>query len=190
MAWYDTLDAPPGSPLGTVFVGGSARGVHRIEFLRDERNGRPGRFDSAYWIQRLEADAGEPATHDPDAAREAVTQLREYLEGARREFTFPLAPAGSEWQRAVWRELLAIPHGATTTYGAIARALGRPSAARAVGASVGRNPLAIVVPCHRVVGSAGALTGYAGGLDRKRWLLALEAGAPSMPLGAAMAEVA
>jgi methylated-DNA-[protein]-cysteine S-methyltransferase len=85
-----------------------------------------------------------------------------------------LHAAGTPWQQAVWRELRAIPAGGSTDYGAIARALGKPQAARAVGAAVGRNPLSVIVPCHRVLGRDGALTGYAGGLDRKRWLLRLE----------------
>jgi methylated-DNA-[protein]-cysteine S-methyltransferase len=173
MAWFDVLE----TPLGEVFIGGSSRGVHRIEFVRAARNGHPGNFDRAHWVGRLEADAGEASERDAEAAgeaREVRTQLREYIEGMRSEFTFALAPVGSEWQRAVWRELLSIPFGATTTYGAIARALGRPSAARAVGASVGRNPIAIVIPCHRVLGANGALTGYAAGIERKRWLLDLE----------------
>lgn len=181
MAWYDVIS----TPVGEVFVGGSARGVHRIEFVRDHRNGAPGHFDVEHWAQRLEADSGEPATRDADAARGATEELREYFGGGRDVFTFTLAPVGSDWQRAVWRELEAIPFGTTTTYGAIARKLGRPNASRAVGASVGRNPIAIVVPCHRVVGGNGTLTGYAGGLDRKRWLLdhewstAARAGAPT-----------
>ena len=167
MAWYDVIS----TPVGEVFVGGSARGVHRVDFVRDHRNGKPGAYDIDYWVDRLETDAGEPATRDVDAGRAALEELREYFAGSRSTFTFALAPVGSEWQRAVWREMEAIPFGTTTTYGTIARKLGRPNASRAVGASVGRNPIAIVVPCHRVVGGNGTLTGYAGGLDRKRWLL-------------------
>ncbi|MCC6238447.1 MAG: methylated-DNA--[protein]-cysteine S-methyltransferase [Dehalococcoidia bacterium] len=167
MAWYDVIS----TPVGDVFVGGSARGVHRIEFVRDHRNGAPGHYDVAHWTARVEGDAGQPAAHDAEAARGAIEELREYFAGARDVFTFALTPVGSDWQRAVWRELETIPYGTTTTYGAIARKLGRPNASRAVGASVGRNPIAIVVPCHRVVGGDGTLTGYAGGLDRKRWLL-------------------
>lgn len=171
MAWFDLIS----TPLGEVFVGGSPGGVHRVDFVRDHRNGHAGTYDLAYWVERLEREAGEPARRDADAGNEATSQLREYFDGARSEFTFALAPVGTDWQRSVWRQLLAIPFGATTTYGAIAQALGRPSASRAVGASVGRNPIAIVIPCHRVVGSNGALTGYAGGIDRKRWMLDLEA---------------
>jgi methylated-DNA-[protein]-cysteine S-methyltransferase len=106
--------------------------------------------------------------------REAAEQLSAYFAGKLRDFTLPLHAAGTPWQQAVWRELRAIPAGGSTDYGAIARALGKPQAARAVGAAVGRNPLSVIVPCHRVLGRDGALTGYAGGLDRKRWLLQLE----------------
>lgn len=107
----------------------------------------------------------------------ARRELGEYFAGRRRRFTLPLSPAGTPFQRRVWQELLRIPYGATTTYGEIARALGAPGAVRAVGAACARNPLAIVIPCHRVVGAGGRLTGYAGGLERKGTLLDLEAGA-------------
>lgn len=103
-------------------------------------------------------------------------QLAEYLAGRRTTFELPLAAAGTPFQRAVWRQIARIPYGGTLTYADIAQALGAPAAARAVGAATGRNPLSIVVPCHRVVGSGGALTGYAGGLERKARLLALERG--------------
>lgn len=105
---------------------------------------------------------------------EAEAQLLAYLHGDREDFDLPLAPAGTDFQRAVWDHLRTIPHGSTTTYGLIADALERPRAAQAVGAAVGSNPLSIVVPCHRVVGSTGALTGYAGGIETKQALLLLE----------------
>ncbi len=105
----------------------------------------------------------------------AVAQLAGYFAGTRRAFALPLAPTGTAFQRAVWQALGAIDYGHTTGYGALARALGRPTAARAVGAANGANPLPIVVPCHRVIGADGTLTGYAGGLAIKRWLLAHEA---------------
>lgn len=101
-------------------------------------------------------------------------QLAEYLSGRRRQFELPLAAEGSAFARSVWQQLLAIPFGQTSTYGELATAMGRTGAARAVGLAVGRNPLSIIVPCHRVVGSDGRLTGYAGGLERKAWLLDLE----------------
>ena len=107
------------------------------------------------------------------AAREA---LLAYFAGERRGFDLPLDPAGTDFQRAVWEALRAIPYGGTRTYGEIAAAVGRPKAVRAVGQANHVNPLPIFIPCHRVVGKGGALTGYAGGLDLKRALLALESG--------------
>ena len=103
----------------------------------------------------------------------ATAQIGEYLAGQRRAFDLPLRATGTAFQRSVWDAMAQVGYGQTATYGAIAAALGRPTAARAVGAAVGRNPLSVVVPCHRVVGGNG-LAGYAGGLDRKRRLLALE----------------
>jgi methylated-DNA-[protein]-cysteine S-methyltransferase len=107
--------------------------------------------------------------------RKAIAQLQEYFAGARTVFDLPLAAEGTPFQRDVWTAIGAVPFGATITYGELARRIGRPSAVRAAGAATGRNPLTIVIPCHRIVGSSGALTGYAGGLDRKRALLTLEA---------------
>ncbi len=104
----------------------------------------------------------------------AERQLTEYFAGKRRAFDLPLRFGGTDFQRAVWMALLTIPFGETSSYGAIARALGRPGAARAVGAANGRNPLSIVAPCHRVIGAGGALTGFAGGLAAKQALLELE----------------
>lgn len=123
---------------------------------------------------------GDHALH-----QEAQRQLRAWLAGDRRDFDLPLAPEGTTFQRAVWAELVAIPFGETRTYGQLAARLGRPSASRAVGAANGRNPLAIVVPCHRVIGRDGSLTGYAWGLPMKAWLLAHERGADAAHLGSA-----
>jgi methylated-DNA-[protein]-cysteine S-methyltransferase len=107
--------------------------------------------------------------------REAARQLGEYFAGARSAFDLPLdLQRGTSFQQSVWRALLAIPRGTTTSYSELGRRIGRPDASRAVGAAVGRNPLSVVVPCHRVVGSGGSLTGYAGGLARKSALLKLE----------------
>lgn len=122
---------------------------------------------------------GEPAGFD-----EARRQLDAYFAGRRRSFELPLAPTGTPFQQAVWAELGRIPFGETRSYGQLARALGRPGAARAVGAANAHNPLSIVIPCHRIVGERGALTGYAGGEARKAWLLAHE-GATALPLGPA-----
>lgn len=110
----------------------------------------------------------------PAALRRAKRQLREYFDGGRRAFDLPLAPAGTDFQRRVRQELGRIPYGETLSYGELARRVGQPGAARAVGAANGRNPLAVVVPCHRVIGTDGALTGYGGGLPVKQALLALE----------------
>jgi methylated-DNA-[protein]-cysteine S-methyltransferase len=126
------------------------------------------------------APVGSPAPewrHDPQAFAGAAEQLRAYFAAELRVFDLPLAPDGTDFQRRVWRELTTIPYGRTTSYGAIAAALGNPTGSRAVGLANGRNPIPIVIPCHRVIGSDGSLTGYGGGLPRKRHLLALE-GAP------------
>jgi methylated-DNA-[protein]-cysteine S-methyltransferase len=101
-------------------------------------------------------------------------QLREYFAGKRKNFDFPLAPKGTEFQLAVWNALLEIPYGDTRTYAQLAHRIGRPSAVRAVGAANGANPIPVIIPCHRVIGSNGTLTGYGGGIERKQWLLALE----------------
>lgn len=112
---------------------------------------------------------------DDSVLADARRQLEEYFRGERTEFDLALAPAGTDFQRSVWKALSEIPYAATTSYGAIASSIGKPAASRAVGAANGRNPISIIVPCHRVVGSGGDLTGYGGGLDRKRWLLNHEA---------------
>jgi methylated-DNA-[protein]-cysteine S-methyltransferase len=120
---------------------------------------------------RLPAPPGADLRADAAPFRDVIGQLEAYFAGARPAFDVPLAPAGTPFQRDAWMALRAIPYGQTRSYSEQAAALGRPRAIRAVGAANGRNPLAIVVPCHRVVGSGGSLTGYGGGLDRKRWLL-------------------
>jgi methylated-DNA-[protein]-cysteine S-methyltransferase len=113
----------------------------------------------------------------------AARQLVEYLAGSRTSFDLPLRPVGTPFQRAAWAALLAIPYGATRSYREQAQTLGRPSAVRAVGAANGRNPIPVLIPCHRVIGSAGALTGYAGGTALKRALLDLESGVDPLPTG-------
>ena len=163
MAWYDILD----TELGSLFVGGSGEGVHRINFVTDRRT-----LDDE--VQSIEADSGEPVAHDPDAARPAVEALSGWFADGDSDFDVPLAPRGTAFQQRVWGWLLTIPSGSTTSYGEIAFEIGQPGAARAVGGAVGRNPLSIVVPCHRVIASDGSLGGYASGLDRKRWMLAHE----------------
>lgn len=116
---------------------------------------------------------GEPAG-DPQHCRDAVRQLDDYFAGTRRDFDLTLAPAGTEFQRAVWDELTRIPYGGTISYAELAQRIGRPKAVRAVGAANGANPIPIVIPCHRVIGANGTLTGYGGGLPIKQHLLALE----------------
>lgn len=120
------------------------------------------------------------ARRTPLLAR-ASAQLDEYFAGRREAFDLPLAPEGTAFQRAVWAVLRTIPFGVTWSYAQVARRLGRPKAVRAVGAANGRNPIGIVIPCHRVIGADGSLTGYGGGLPRKRWLLAHEKA--ELPLG-------
>jgi methylated-DNA-[protein]-cysteine S-methyltransferase len=119
-------------------------------------------------------------THDDAPFLEARRQLAAYFAGELQDFDLRLAPSGTPFQLQVWRALREIPYGATASYGEIARAVGAPDAARAVGGANNRNPIAIVIPCHRVIGASGSLTGYGGGLDRKRLLLELEAGTPTL----------
>lgn len=155
-----TLFTQMASPLGTLQLtaeGGRLTGVH----FPGQKHDRPAQ---PHW-QRAD---------DEPVLAQARRQLDEFFAGQRSRFDLPLAPQGTPFQQAVWRSLLAVPFGATSTYGAIAEAIGKPSAVRAVGAAVGANPLGIVVPCHRIIGRDGTLTGYAGGLERKARLLALE----------------
>jgi methylated-DNA-[protein]-cysteine S-methyltransferase len=156
----DCVDTVIGSPVGRLMLAATAQGLAAILWERE----RPGRV-------RLSL-AGSGAHHPVLAA--AARQLDEYFAGTRTGFDLPLDPAGTPFQQDVWRALRAIPFGATRSYAAIAQDIGRPGAARAVGAASGRNPLGLVIPCHRVVGAAGALTGFAGGLDVKAALLAHE----------------
>jgi methylated-DNA-[protein]-cysteine S-methyltransferase len=146
-------------------------GVHSVEtpigpLLLSALDGR---------LSRVSFDGSTEARSTDPLLLEAEAQLTAYFAGELERFELPLAPRGTAFQRRVWESLRAIPYGTTTTYAELAAALGRPSACRAVGAANGRNPLPVIVPCHRVIGAAGALTGYGGGLERKRRLLALEA---------------
>lgn len=154
------------SPIGTLTLVASDRGLRALWWHDDER-GAPD-LDP-------DADADPDAGAGPAAARtvlaEAARQLEEYFGGTRTDFDLPLDPVGTPFQQTAWAALRTIPYGTTWTYGAQARALGDPNKARAVGAANGRNPIGIVVPCHRVVGSDGSLTGFAGGLEVKAWLL-------------------
>lgn len=121
---------------------------------------------------------------DPDALADVAGQLHAYFAGERRSFDVPLDLRGTPFQRRVWAELLRIPFGQTRSYGQVAAAVGSPKASRAVGLATGRNPVAVIVPCHRVVGADGSLTGFGGGLDRKAWLLAHERRDGELPLSA------
>ncbi len=163
---HTTIDSPLG-PLTLVADGDALVGV----YLAGQAH-RPG-----------DEHFGTPAPEDDPILAAAAGELAEYFVGERHEFSVPLRAVGTDFQRAVWDAIAAIPYGETATYTGLARQVGRPTATRAVGAAVGRNPLSVVVPCHRVLGADGSLTGYAGGLDRKRLLLALER--PGGPGGAA-----
>lgn len=125
---------------------------------------------------------------DNSVFSELGPQLARYWEGARIKFDLPLRPRGTIFQTLVWEALLEIPHGQTISYGELARRAGRPAAVRAVGRANGANPISIVIPCHRVIGGSGALTGYAGGLERKRALLLLEGALTAEPKGESIAE--
>lgn len=151
------------TPIGTLRVVGDDDGVTRID-LPNAAAGPP-RPEWRHARRTL-----------PGPLREAKRQLREYFDSGRRAFDLPLAPAGTAFQMRVWEALRGIPYGETVSYGELARRIGRPTASRAVGAANGRNPLSIVVPCHRVIGADGALTGYGGGLPVKETLLAHEQG--------------
>ncbi len=148
------------SPVGRLLVAADADGLRYLLFEagRSEVKPLPG------WRE------------DPSRLVEVIRQLRAYFAGALRTFDLPLAPEGTPFQQRVWRELLAIPYGETTSYGELARRVGNPRASRAVGLANGSNPISIVIPCHRVIGSSGRLTGYGGGLRNKEWLLGLEQG--------------
>ena len=155
-----TLQASYDSPLGRIIL--AATGEQLVGVWFDGQRHQP---DTSTW----------PEATDHPVLQLAKTQLSEYFAGQRTTFELPLAlDRGSDFQQAVWRALLSVPSGATVTYGELSQRVGTPAAVRAVGGAVGRNPLSIVVPCHRVLGANGALTGYAGGLERKTALLHLE----------------
>ena len=156
---HATAQSRIASPLGPLLLARTAEGLAGVWF--EDQKHHPGRLDA-------------PQVDDDALLVRTAAQLQAYFDGASESFDLPLDLQGSPFQRAVWAALLAIEPGATRSYADIARAIGAPRAVRAVGAAVGRNPVSVIVPCHRVVGSGGALTGYAGGLDRKRALLALE----------------
>jgi methylated-DNA-[protein]-cysteine S-methyltransferase len=133
-------------------------------------------FALAAAARAAEPDCVELRPNGPPPLLELRQQLAQYFAGERREFALPLEPRGTEFERRVWQALMAIPYGETRSYAEVAAAIGRPSACRAVGRANGSNPIAVVIPCHRVIGSDGSLTGYGGGLPLKRLLLDLESG--------------
>ena len=152
-AWID-------SPVGKLFLSRDEAGLRELRFARN----LPPEHPADDWIE------------DRAAFEDVIAELRDYFAGERKRFEIALAPEGTPFQRKTWETLRRIPFGETITYSELARRVGNPRACRAVGAANGRNPLSIVIPCHRVVGSRGKLTGYAGGVDVKRRLLELEGG--------------
>lgn len=152
---YACLD----TPIGTLLIAGDDAALHRITFPQRGRAAKP----EPEWQESQRGPVGE-----------AMRQIREYFAGTRAEFDLPLAPAGTPFQRSVWRQLQQIPYGETISYGELARRVGNPKASRAVGSANGANPLPIVIPCHRVIASDGTLGGFGGGRPTKQTLLALE----------------
>ena len=151
------------SPLGPMIVAATDKGIAGIWF-----EGQRHMPDHTGW----------PLAPGHPMLQQAIAQLADYFGGKRADFDLPLdLQGGTTFQQSVWRALLAIPRGGTTSYGSLSEAIGKPAAVRAVGAAVGRNPVSVVVPCHRVLGADGSLTGYAGGLERKSALLRLEGAA-------------
>lgn len=147
------------TPVGRILVAGDDAGLKFVQFRED--------------------DSAEPLIQDDweqndRALKNAVQQIQAYFAGKLTSFDLPLAPEGTAFQKKVWKALCKVKFGATASYGEIAKAIGNPAACRAVGLANGRNPIAIVIPCHRIIGTNGKLVGYGGGLDRKKTLLALE----------------
>ena len=141
------------SPIGMIEIVAAGEGITALNFVSQEPAG---------------------AVPEHPILKAAVSEVDEYFRGARSEFTVPLSTPGTDFQRQVWGRLIRIPYGQTATYSGLAKAVGRPRAVRAVGQANHRNPVSIIIPCHRVIGSDGRLTGYGGGLWRKEWLLAHE----------------
>lgn len=153
------------SPLGDILVASHDEALAGLWFVGQKYERQPYASDKTWYWE----------TDDTDSfVRRVSQQLDEYFSGRRQHFELPLSPHGTPFQQQVWRALGQIACGQTVSYGELARQLGNPSAVRAVAAAVGRNPVSVIIPCHRVIGADGRLTGYAGGLDRKKKLLALE----------------
>jgi O-6-methylguanine DNA methyltransferase len=160
--YYATMD----SPFGPLVLVATPTGLCRVALPGE------GRAALEEWLARWIGP--EPLEENPAALAAAVAQLREYFSRLRREFDLPLDLRGTPFQQQVWEELRKVPYGQTVSYGELARRVGRPAAARAVGQAVGANPVPIIIPCHRVVGADGSLVGYGGGLEVKSALLRLE----------------
>lgn len=152
--WYDYLP----TPIGRLLLAADAQGLREVWF----ETGKHRKTPDPTW------------QHEPAKLHFARTQLEQYFAGERTRFDLPLHPLGTTFQVAVWKALAKIPYGSTVSYGELAQRIGQPQAVRAVGAANGRNPLPIVLPCHRVIGADGSLTGFGGGLPTKRFLLAME----------------
>ena len=148
------------SPIGRIIAVAADDAITDIDFV------------DAKYVARLPADSVEDPRHP--VLRECVRELAEYFAGQRRLFELPLAPRGTDFQQRIWKGIARVPWGKTITYAELAESARAPGSARAAGAATGRNPIGIVVPCHRIVGADGSLTGYAGGLERKTKLLELE----------------
>ena len=155
MIFFQTID----SPVGPLLLAASDAGLHAIEFAENRHPVKR----STDWQEG-----------DHPLLAQAHRQLDEYFAGTRNAFDLPLSPQGTDFQRKVWNTLASIPYGQTISYAQLAQRIGKPSAMRAVGAANGRNPLPIVLPCHRVIGADGSLTGFGGGLPTKQFLLQLE----------------
>ena len=162
MHYYDLHESPQGRLL-LVADGEGLSGVY---------------FDGQKYFPKVASAWQRDTRHAP--LRQAKRELAEYFGGERKRFESPLAPEGTPFQQSVWKAISTVGFGKTITYSELALRAGCPGSARAAGAATGRNPISIIVPCHRIVGSNGSLTGYAGGLDRKRALLALESGIPDL----------
>jgi len=161
--YYDYLE----TPIGSLLLAGDGESLVELGFPA----GKAARRHQPGWVR------------DPNRFQRAKNQLTDYFAGRLRKFDLPLAPRGTVFQCQVWQALQAIPYGETVSYGELARRIGRPNASRAVGAANGQNPIPIIIPCHRVIGSSGKLVGFGGGLPTKQRLLALEQEsiAPSLP---------
>jgi methylated-DNA-[protein]-cysteine S-methyltransferase len=162
MRYYDLYE----SPYGQMLLVAESEGLFGVYFDRQK------------YHPQVEPGWRRDAHHAP--LRQATRELAEYFGGERKVFETALAPAGTAFQQSVWKAISTVRFGETITYSELARRAGCSGSARAAGAATGRNPLTIIVPCHRIVGASGSLTGYAGGLDRKRALLALESGMPDL----------